>query len=81
MWADVLIEHLQVPGIASSPLAEENFEFLIPECFQERDIVVVAIGGGHYVPKMNDAVSNSRYQLLLSPKLNIRINALKGKIR
>ena len=57
LWVDCLSKHLglgiSVPAaVDSSPMLAWN-----DASHRSRGVVVVGIGGGHYVPKMNDMVS------------------------
>jgi D-tyrosyl-tRNA(Tyr) deacylase len=49
IWADCLLKHLKIrsvsDGISSS---------CVPDLVNSDGVVMVSIGGGHYVPKMND---------------------------
>lgn len=67
LWADILIDHL---GLLDSELPllpldgvddDSTSEYLgaQPTIFPD-GVVVVSIGGGHYVPKMNDAVRGAQ---------------------
>ena len=53
-------------------MKEDPDEIFVPECLQDCDIAVVAIGGGHYVPKMNDAVSYLQHHCELNLTLKFQ---------
>ena len=68
VWADVLINHLHLGEAICEPKdsGDTSYEELdgLASAYtgdsagcDARGVVMVLIGGGHYVPKMNDAVS------------------------
>ena len=60
MWADCLLKHFGIPlntpidSCSSSSISISNDTANVRG---NDGVVLVTIGGGHYVPKMNDAVS------------------------
>lgn len=57
LWAKCLAKHFGMRGSNTTELGKEDITSVEQDFSKNDCIVLITIGGGHYVPKMNDLVS------------------------